>query len=163
VITLAILDRMHPGQLVQHYLMASYCYYQLNQSPLHDHVFDRLCVRLLGVLDQITDHQHAHLVHEDALHMGSCLLHEKDFPRMVVMACDRYESLCQSGQMATMLEPHLMPVPAARHVVRRMARAAPTPAAPVTPAKPPRIVRGAPKPADAKVDTRVRAVRRVTR
>ena len=53
-------NRMRDGHLVSHYLLASYCYYHDNRSPMTDHAFDRLCVRLLGRWDLIPEEKYPH-------------------------------------------------------------------------------------------------------
>lgn len=164
-----IVERMHPGQLLQHYLMASYCYYILHQSPMADSVFDRICMRLLAAFDGL-EHQHKHLVSRDDLEAGTgYALSEDKYPRMVMLAALEYYELCRSGEIVTRIEPHLMPVSTSvRRISRRPppAQVIPAPAAPVAvrvsrrpPPRPAPVATPAPAPAAPAV----RRVRRVPR
>ncbi len=75
-------QRMRPGQMVQAYLLASYCYYWLDLSPLTDHAFDLLARQLLACYDEI-EHQHKDLITKSDLKMGTLLLTEDKYPGII--------------------------------------------------------------------------------
>ena len=87
------------NMLVPHYLASSYCYYHLNQSPLTDHAYDLLCVRLRENYRKI-EHKHKHLVEFAALRAGSCFIAMDDFPMIVQMSADSYMARARSGEMS---------------------------------------------------------------
>lgn len=159
MLPVSVVERMKPGQLLQHYLMASYCYYHLNESPMADSTYDRLCQRLAQVFDSF-DHPQKHIVSKDDITDGGTgfYIRAEDYPRMVVQACQTYDALCLSGQMADRLEPHLLPVSNAR--ARRRPPPVQSIAAPVVAQR----VRRAPPAAKVESQpTAVRIVRRVRR
>lgn len=80
--------KLHPGQLVQYYLMCSYLYYQVNISPIPDAAFDKLCVRLDQEWDTIT-HRHKALIDRAALKAGTGYQIE-EYPLWVKCAADRW-------------------------------------------------------------------------
>lgn len=63
-------DDLREGQLVAHFLMASYLYYQEDISAIEDTEFDRLCVLLLEAYDRIK-HPHKRLIKKGDLIAGS--------------------------------------------------------------------------------------------
>lgn len=69
------------GQLVAHFLMASYLYYRYDTSVIPDSDFDSICKRLLEEWDQI-EHPHKHLISRGDLEAGSGFA-LKDYPAMV--------------------------------------------------------------------------------
>ena len=68
-----------PNVMVPWYVLASYAYYHLDQPVISDMAFDRLARRLLIDWKQ-TEHQHKHLISEDALRAGTMLLSEDEYP-----------------------------------------------------------------------------------
>jgi len=101
-------DRMYPGQLIQHYLLSAYCYYHLDDSPLTDAAFDRLCVRLGECWDTL-EHQHKGIISKGDIDAGTCLLSADDFPNMVKHSAYDYIQAALSRILVVWLEPHLMP------------------------------------------------------
>lgn len=135
------IERMLPGQLMQHYLLASYCYYHLSQSPLTDDAFDRLCVRLAAAYPTL-DHQHKHLVSMEDLDAGTCLLQAEQFPRLVQIGGEHYAHKCISGALEREIEPYLLPtVSRAPRIARRL-----PPQVEVAPPPARRVVRRTPPP-----------------
>lgn len=145
-------DRFKDGHLVKHYLLASYCYYQQNISPMTDHAFDRLCVRLLERWDHIDPkvYHHKNLINKGDVEAGTCLLKESAYPSIISVHAFEYERLCRTRQILTELEPHLLPatqqVPASQRpprIVRRPVApaASVTPSVAPAPARPARIMR----------------------
>lgn len=63
-------DDLREGQLLSHFLMASYLYYYEDISPIPDTEFDRLCVRLLEAYPRVK-HPHKRLVKVADLEAGS--------------------------------------------------------------------------------------------
>jgi NAD-dependent DNA ligase len=63
-------NSLRDGQLVAHFLMASYLYYHEDISPIPDTEFDQLCVRLLAAWDDIV-HPHKKLIKKADLEAGS--------------------------------------------------------------------------------------------
>lgn len=61
---------LRDGQLVAHFLMASFLYYHEDISPIPDTEFDQLCVRLLAAWGTIT-HPHKSLIKKADLEAGS--------------------------------------------------------------------------------------------
>lgn len=86
--------------LVSHYLVASYCYYHLNQSPMTDEAFDLLCVRLRDNYKKL-NHTHLHLVEFESLSAGTCMLRMEQFPQIVQMSADMYMSRALSGELGS--------------------------------------------------------------
>ena len=116
------ISRMLGNHLVHHYLLASFCYYHLNESPMTDEAFDFLCSRLQRELPDATT-SHAALINPDDLDAGTCLIPRDKFPSIVVMTAFEYLSKCANNQIQKELEPHLAVavVPA-----KRVSRRAPT-------------------------------------
>ncbi len=143
-----IINRFKDGHLVSQYLLASYCYYQLNLSPMTDEAFDRLCVRLIERWDFIDNsvYPHKNLIDYEALSAGSCFLPEYSYPRIVTIGADEYERKCRLYELHSELEPYLNPSPTSRRVART-ARAEPVAVPPVVAlvTKPGRIVRTPPR------------------
>lgn len=108
--------------LVSHYLLASYCYYQLNQSPMTDDAFDYLCKRLLENYDSV-DHCHKGLVDTGSLEAGTCLLGPLDYPLRVQIGAERYLRDCESGTlMAQVQKADTLPTVARRRMKRSVVR-----------------------------------------
>lgn len=103
------IERLPGRLLVSHYLIASFNYYHLDQSPMTDQAFDRLCVRLLEQYDSI-EHTHKHLISKDDLAAGSCFLPYEKFPSRVLNTAYDYYNHCISGRMVALLEEHLCPI-----------------------------------------------------
>lgn len=109
MLQVATIERMKPGHLVSHYLLASYLYYQLDMSPMTDAAYDRLCARLLEAYPGV-EHQHKHLIDVESLAAGSGFnIPEEDYPSMVRDAVYDYCADCLNGKILAMLEPHLLP------------------------------------------------------
>lgn len=136
-------ERMKDGQLVQHFLMASFAYYHRNESPMTDHAFDRLCARLLERYDRVT-HPHKYLIDKDMLRAGSGYnLRWEDYPTIIKVAVTNgYARDCESGQLAKEIEKHLLPC-GQEDAPMRVRRTRPAPAAPPTAVR--RITRSRPK------------------
>ncbi len=137
-----IVERMKDGHLVSHYLLASYCYYQLDQSPMTDPAYDLLCVRLLERWDFIDDsvYPHKRLINHHTLNAGSGFdIPLEKYPKIIQTGASEYLRRIGSGELHRDIEPHLLPLRPTR-IVRR------TPQAVVaTPTKPARILRTPPK------------------
>lgn len=90
---------MKPGQLVSHFLLASYCYYQMDKSPMTDPAYDLLCRRLLQEYDKI-EHPHKHLITTDMLISGTAYnIGEHDYPLIVSTGAEKYFANCISGRL----------------------------------------------------------------
>lgn len=127
MLTVDIINRMGKFHLLRHYLTASYCYYQMNESPMTDDAFDRLCVRLRGCLHEVTDDPHHAIVNPDDLDAGTCLLAEQDYPARTRNFAHEYVAHCHSGYMARMIEPFLLKEPdigitISKRAVKRVSR-----------------------------------------
>lgn len=121
--------------LVPHYLLASFCYYRMDQSPMTDDAFDYLCQRALANYDSIK-HIHKPLMDRESLEAGTCMLAYDEYPSRVQNGAEQYLQACQSGALMQEIRGA-----AARSstVIRRVRRA---PAVqPSTPTKPSRILR----------------------
>jgi len=59
------------GRAVNWYLMLSYAYYKLDESPVPDLVFDKLCEVLLANFEAAQGAHHGHLLSEDSLRAGT--------------------------------------------------------------------------------------------
>lgn len=77
-----------PHGLLQVYLMSSFLYYENNDSPISDDMFDRICVELLKVWDDF-DHMHKHLVTKADLEAGTGYAITV-YPLMVKLAAERW-------------------------------------------------------------------------
>lgn len=150
-----IIEQLRPGQLVQHFLLSSYCYYVAHITVMEDPVFDRLCERLREVYGTF-DHQHLHLIDEEMLDAGSAFnLREEDYPLIVRMGYEEYFHKCNDGSLQRLLEEHFDATAAPRRISRRL----PT-AAPALVAAPVRRISRTPRPA---APAPVAAVRRISR
>jgi len=133
VLSVDIVNRMRDGHLVAHYLLASYAYYILQESPMTDTAYDRLCARLLERFQYIK-HQHKRLISVDSLRAGTGYNIPADkYPSMVTFDIYGYIAKCINGTLARELEPHLLPkqTTISRRVVRRTPVAAAPPPEPV--------------------------------
>jgi hypothetical protein len=92
-----LVELMLPGQLLKHYFLASYNYYQLDQSAMTDEAFDRLTVRLRECLLSLTGHEHIKLVSDEDLAAGTCLLAESKYPSIVRHTAMDYYAGCLSN------------------------------------------------------------------
>lgn len=101
-----IVERMRPGHLVHHYLLAAYCYYWLNESPLTDHAFDLLCLRLHEVYDTF-EHPHKYLVNKEHLEAGTCLLAIDQYPTIVTSGIGVYLASIEDGSLIERLKANL--------------------------------------------------------
>ena len=119
MLTKTDIQNLPSGLLIPHYLMSSYCYYQLNQSPMTDGAFDYLCVRLAGEYDSL-EHQHKHLVEPESLDAGTCMLGMKEYPAIVANGAERYLAACSDRSILGMIAaPERKPASTTRRVVRR--------------------------------------------
>lgn len=97
------IDMLPLRLLVSHYLMASYCYYQQDCSPMSDEAFDYLCVRIERSYTRI-EHPHKGLVDREALTAGTCLLAEKKYPSRVRLGWRQYYASAVNGFLEDELE-----------------------------------------------------------
>lgn len=139
MLDVSVIDRMGDLHLVKHFLLASFCYYHLDESPMTDDAFDKLCRRLLDRYDHI-DHPHLQLISKDDLRAGSgYAIRYDEYPMMVQSAAAKYTALCLSGEMGKMLEPELKT--AAARPARILRRPTTAPTVVPEPVKPGRIMR----------------------
>lgn len=152
-----LIEQFKPGQLVQHYLLASYAYYIYNESPMEDAAFDRVCTRLLDEYDTF-EHPHKYLVDPEMLRAGTGFhLAEDEYPTIVSSGVWEYIRRCKSGEMVRLLEEHFGAATPTRHA--RLLRRPPSRTPPPTPPAPlPRRVGRTLPPAPP-----VAAPRRITR
>lgn len=165
MITKYLVERMKPGHLVQHYLLAAYCYYHMHESPLTDEAFDYLCVRLLGMFDSI-EHQHKKFIFKGDLEAGTCLLAEDKFPKLVQLSAIEYANKSRTSELYEMLDAALPPLGARpARVMRRPAAPVVAPAVPQTEVPKPaqRIVRRPPAPTAQAATPAPAAPRRIVR
>lgn len=74
----------NPKMLVSWYLVLSYAYYEMNESLVHDHVFDHICKELLSKIENFEiEHKHLYLVDAAALEAGTGH-HITEWPSQVV-------------------------------------------------------------------------------
>lgn len=104
-----VVMRMNNGHLVQHYLMASYCYYKLDQSPMTDHAYDLICRLLTERWDSI-EHQHKKYIEFLDGKVGSGFAAVDKYPLMVVSAAQNYDHGIAYGDILERLEPFLNPL-----------------------------------------------------
>lgn len=98
-----------PGHLLHHFLLASYAYYQYDESAFEDTAFDRLCKRLLEVYDTF-EHPHKHLAKKEMLEAGTGFyLKEEDYPGQVRSGMRVYVASINSGQLEIDLSRILIP------------------------------------------------------
>lgn len=139
MLDITVIDRMGDLHLVKHFLLASFCYYHFDESPMTDDAFDRLCHRLLDRYDDI-DHPHLQLITKDDLRAGSGFAIKREhYPLIVQSAAAKYTELCHSGEMKKLLEPHLGPAVARPARIMRRPPSAPT--VEPTPTRAARIIR----------------------
>ena len=120
----ADIDKLPAGLLVPHYLLASYCYYHLSQSPMTDDAFDRLCGRLLESYDTVR-HPHKRLVDTGSLEAGTCLLGMQEYPLIVQNSAEMYLASCEDLSILEQIRNRTGPPPRPRRRLR------PVPAEPV--------------------------------
>jgi len=123
--------------LVSHYLLSSFCYYQMDQSPMTDDAFDYLCKRLLENYDEV-HHMHKHLADKESLIAGTCLLASFEYPLRVQIGASAYLRACEEGTVMPAIRQHNKTKASTRRIVRRAA--APVREEPVAPTVP-RLVR----------------------
>ena len=141
-----IVERMQDGHLVAHYLLASYAYYHLQESPMPDDAYDRLCERLAQRWEHV-QHQHKHLIDRDALTAGTGYYLAADaYPLMLTEGIFDYLTACRNGKIVRLLEPHLAPLSAAPRVARRPVTATAIPATPKRVVRRPSPLQTAPPP-----------------
>lgn len=75
----------NPNMGVPWFLLASYAYYELDESLMLDTEFDSMCLFMLQNWDQIT-HMHKHLITKPMLECGSGFDIRK-YPSMVKSSC----------------------------------------------------------------------------
>ena len=121
--------------LIPNYLIASFCYYVLDDSPMTDDAFDYLCKRIVDNKERIT-HEHKAMAFEAGVEAGTCLLSSVEYPARVQVGFDRYLRDAKSGELAQMLRDlnpeKVTPITARRRITRRPA--APVPEEPAAPA-----------------------------
>lgn len=84
--------------LIPNYLMASFCYYVLDDSPMTDDAFDYLCKKIVDNKRSI-EHEHKALAFEAGVESGTCLLSSVDFPARVQVGFERYLRDAKSGEL----------------------------------------------------------------
>lgn len=104
-----IVLRMKDGQLVQHYLLASYCYYMMDQSPMTDEAYDLVCKLLTERWDRI-EHQHKQYIEFLDGKVGSGFAAVHKYPLMVRVAAEHYTDRIASGELLTSIEAGLNPL-----------------------------------------------------
>lgn len=124
MIQLETIYRMLDNQLVHHYLLASFCYYHLAESPMTDAAFDVLCNRLQTRLPHATC-DHAKIINPDDLSAGTCLLSYDRFPRIVTVTAFDYIFKCKMNLIQAEMESHLMPVNTTSAATLRVRRSKP--------------------------------------
>jgi hypothetical protein len=95
-IDLNLVDLMSPEIMIRQYLMASYAYYILHESPYVDHAFDRLCAKLAEAWDTF-EHPLKKYTDKESLRAGTGYhIKAEDYPRGVQytarMWCERVKS-----------------------------------------------------------------------
>lgn len=65
-----MIDTLKNSQLVPHFLMSCYLYYELDKQVYTDDQFDQLAHRLLDQWDSV-DHMHKHLITRADLEAGT--------------------------------------------------------------------------------------------
>lgn len=106
MIDVDLVSRMRGGHLIHHYLLASYCYYQMDESPLTDPAFDLLCKRLLELFDTF-EHPHKYLITKDDLTAGTCLLKPDQYPSIVLHGIGAYLHRVRDGSLVVSLNESL--------------------------------------------------------
>ena len=97
-------ELMKDGHLVHHFLLASFAYYILHQSPMTDDAFDYLCKRLLERYDHF-EHQHKKFITKDMLEAGTAYnLKDTDYPLIVQHATLSYIPHAINGDIEQMFE-----------------------------------------------------------
>lgn len=94
--------KMTDSQLVAHYLMASYCYYMLNESPTLDEAYDLLCTLLTEKWNSI-EHMHKKYINFTDGKVGSAFGEVNSYPKIVVNAALNYTSRIESGKLQKQL------------------------------------------------------------
>lgn len=102
-----IILRMQDNHLIQHYLMASYCYYMLDESPMTDEAYDLVCKLLTERWDQI-EHQHKKFISFADNKVASAFNEVSKYPTMVRVAAMGYTERITSGELFRGIEPHLI-------------------------------------------------------
>lgn len=78
-----------PKHPIAKYLLASYCYYELDNPIMTDEEFDKLCKYILTNYDTLT-HMHKHLVSIDNLKASSALGIE--YPLVIQILANDYQT-----------------------------------------------------------------------
>lgn len=120
-------NRFKDGHLIKHYLLASYCYYHLDESPMTDAAYDRLCVRLAGRWSAIDENAYPQkrVISKGDVDAGTCLLPEKAFPSIVRDSAPTYGAAFNHSTSHAALEPFLMPCTPNRVSTKRILRTRP--------------------------------------
>lgn len=93
-----IILKLNDSQLVQHYLMASYCYYVLNESPMVDEAYDLVCKLLTEKWDSI-EHPHKKYICFADGKVGSAFGEVNTYPNIVKNAAEVYTERIESGDL----------------------------------------------------------------
>lgn len=89
---------MSPGQLLHHYLLASFAYYVLDESVWVDTAYDRICERLLECFDRF-EHPHKHLTSIERLQEGTGYhLAESAYPTIVRSSIGNFFESINTGE-----------------------------------------------------------------
>jgi len=124
-----LIARLPHTLLVQHYLLASYLYYHLDQSPMTDEAYDLLCQRLDTNWSRIK-HPHLKLIKRPRLEETTGYnIKQKSYPRVVQHAALVYLESVQDGSILQQLNSVLLP--AKSKLTRTPVRRTPVVPAPV--------------------------------
>lgn len=94
-----LVERMKPGQLLHHYLLASLLYYHYDESPFEDHGYGRICERLYECYDAF-EHPHKHIVEKDALTAKTGFyIKFDDYPSIVHKGLGQYINSINDGSL----------------------------------------------------------------
>ena len=75
---------------IEKYLVYSYAYYLYDMQPVHDCVFDQLCVDLKGKIDGY-DGKYRDLVDEDAMSAGTGFhIRREQYPQEIIDKAQEY-------------------------------------------------------------------------
>ena len=89
-------EKMTPEMLYQNYLMASYCYYQLDETIMLDTTFDYLVQKLIPHFEPL-NHKDKHLTTMEDLNASTCLLLRNNYPSEVKINALKYLEQAEKG------------------------------------------------------------------
>ena len=82
------IENLSPGRCVSWYMMASYLYYQRNESIISDELYDQICKKILNNYENI-NHPHKRRIKRSDLKAGTGYTIKK-YPAIVVSAAERW-------------------------------------------------------------------------